>query len=112
MPLRFTLPYRGFKLQARNQLQNLTENTAYSIQGETSVGWYRLFAGTRSNLTAVSPLPLHTTRRTCLQTNLDNSDFEATVAEQSAASIVEVLLTFIKDLSILVRFDNADHYVK
>jgi tetratricopeptide (TPR) repeat protein len=33
------------------------------------------------------------------------------LAKQSAASIVEVLMSFIKDRSVLFVFDNVDHYV-
>jgi hypothetical protein len=40
MPLRAMLLYRAFKLVPGNQLQHLTKNTAYSIQGGISVRWF------------------------------------------------------------------------
>ena len=33
MPFGFVLPDRGFKAGARNKLENLRENAAYSVQG-------------------------------------------------------------------------------
>ena len=33
------------------------------------------------------------------------------LAKQSAGSVVEILMNFIKDLSVLFVFDNVDHYV-
>jgi len=36
VPLRFVLAYRGFKLQPWEPLQNLTEDTAYSLHGRAS----------------------------------------------------------------------------
>src|SRR5206468_11287615 len=58
MTLGLMLLYRRFKAVARDQLQNLAEDAAYSFQGEaSSVRWIRS-CGTQSKLPGASPLYL------------------------------------------------------
>ena len=45
MPLRFVFFYQGFKLQPREQLQQLRKNAAYSIQAEVSDSEDWFFSG-------------------------------------------------------------------
>jgi hypothetical protein len=65
---------RCLKLQPRDQLQHLTENTAYSVQGGISVrciGSWR----TQSNLSRIPPACLSIAHSRWIKSNLDNSGF-------------------------------------
>src|SRR5882672_3250333 len=59
VPLGLVLLHGRFKLHSWNQLQNLTENTAYSIQGGISLRWHWFLLRTQSNVTQVPPFLKH-----------------------------------------------------
>jgi hypothetical protein len=62
---------QGFELQAWELLEKLTENAAYSIQGEVSFGSVVFLGRTPLNLTEASPL--------CQNPNLDKRGLPACV---------------------------------
>src|SRR5665213_3785702 len=57
VPLGLMLADRRLEFQARDQLQNLTEDTAFSIQGGVSVRWYWFLANPNPTYRGFHPSP-------------------------------------------------------